>query len=303
MPLQVGPCSWMVNQLTVGTSGTGLFSSGGQLFFQDILNPPISLSSLSPFATGSLQAAYNIASTINVSALQTAVKLTNTGAVVTPLLTVTGNAGVSTTLASFVHPGGSPGFAVQAAATGPTGSAIQGQITGAVNPDAVIVSTVAGVTATGASFRGRNTAGSTLTPILEGTNGATAGVSAAGEFRLRFNNGIPPALEVSFSGAAYIPLASLGAVLAVVAWNMVEKEEFLRVVSHDLSAPLRNIAGMASTLLSRHREQLPPDAVSRLGRIQANIDSEMGLIGELLEFSRLKTRLERRESVDMAALL
>jgi signal transduction histidine kinase len=85
--------------------------------------------------------------------------------------------------------------------------------------------------------------------------------------------------------------------------EMVEKEEFLRVVSHDLSAPLRNIAGMASTLLSRHREQLPPDAVSRLGRIQANIDSEMGLIGELLEFSRLKTRLDRRESVDVAALL
>jgi signal transduction histidine kinase len=85
--------------------------------------------------------------------------------------------------------------------------------------------------------------------------------------------------------------------------EMAEKEDFLRVVSHDLSAPLRNIAGMASTLLAKHGDALPADAVNRLGRIQANVDSETELIGELLEFSRLKARLDKRERVDVQDLV
>ena len=36
--------------------------------------------------------------------------------------------------------------------------------------------------------------------------------------------------------------------------EIAEKEDFLRAVSHDLNAPLRNIAGMATMLLMKHRE-------------------------------------------------
>ncbi len=77
-----------------------------------------------------------------------------------------------------------------------------------------------------------------------------------------------------------------------------EKEEFLRAVSHDLNAPLRNIAGMASMLLMKHKDTLAPDIVHRLERIQKNVDVESGLINELLELSRIKTHRAEPELVD-----
>ncbi len=85
--------------------------------------------------------------------------------------------------------------------------------------------------------------------------------------------------------------------------EMAEKEDFLRAVSHDLNAPLRNIAGMATMITMRHRDTLPEDVVARLGRIQANVESETDLIGELLELSRIRSRPQRRELTDFGQVL
>ena len=85
--------------------------------------------------------------------------------------------------------------------------------------------------------------------------------------------------------------------------EIAEKEDFLRAVSHDLNAPLRNIAGMATMLLNKHRASLNDDAVHRLERIQKNVQVETDLIAELLELSRIKTRRGEPEHVDTAALV
>jgi signal transduction histidine kinase len=85
--------------------------------------------------------------------------------------------------------------------------------------------------------------------------------------------------------------------------EIAEKEDFLRAVSHDLNAPLRNIAGMANVLLTKHRAGLDPDAVHRLERIQKNVTVETDLINELLELSRIKTRRQKMERVDVDALV
>ena len=82
-----------------------------------------------------------------------------------------------------------------------------------------------------------------------------------------------------------------------------EKEDFLRAVSHDLSTPLRNIAGMAAMIAVKHRGVLPEEVVTRLERIQANVDVQSELINELLELSRIRTRPERRQRVDFGELL
>ncbi len=84
--------------------------------------------------------------------------------------------------------------------------------------------------------------------------------------------------------------------------EMSEKEDFLRAVSHDLNAPLRNIAGMATMISMKYREQLPEEVIARLQRIQSNVDAETELIGELLELSRIKTRPEKRRMMDFAPL-
>jgi len=85
--------------------------------------------------------------------------------------------------------------------------------------------------------------------------------------------------------------------------EMAEKEEFLRAVSHDLNAPLRNVAGMATMVMIKWRDQLPEEVLARLQRIQANVDAETALIAEILELSRIRTRPEKREAVPVADLL
>src|SRR5438105_6037131 len=56
--------------------------------------------------------------------------------------------------------------------------------------------------------------------------------------------------------------------------EIAEKEDFLRAVSHDLNAPLRNIAGMAAMLLLKHRDSFQDDIINRLERIQKNVEVE-----------------------------
>lgn len=85
--------------------------------------------------------------------------------------------------------------------------------------------------------------------------------------------------------------------------EMAEKEDFLRAVSHDLNAPLRNISGMASMLMMKYQASLEKDAVQRLERIQKNVEIECELINEILELSRIKTRREKIEQVDLQQLM
>jgi signal transduction histidine kinase len=85
--------------------------------------------------------------------------------------------------------------------------------------------------------------------------------------------------------------------------TIAEKEDFLRAVSHDLNAPLRNIAGMASMLALKYADNLEQDALQRLDRIQKNVQVECDLINELLELSRIKSRREKMERVDLQELV
>jgi signal transduction histidine kinase len=85
--------------------------------------------------------------------------------------------------------------------------------------------------------------------------------------------------------------------------EIAEKEDFLRAVSHDLNAPLRNIAGMASMLLMKYSSQFDQDVIHRLERIQKNVEAETDLISELLELSRIKTRRQKMEMVEIRALI
>ncbi len=85
--------------------------------------------------------------------------------------------------------------------------------------------------------------------------------------------------------------------------EIAEKEEFLRAVSHDLNAPLRNISGMATMLLTKYKDKFDEDILHRLDRIKKNVDVETDLIGELLELSRIKTRRHKMETVDVEGMI
>jgi len=85
--------------------------------------------------------------------------------------------------------------------------------------------------------------------------------------------------------------------------EIAEKEDFLRAVSHDLNAPLRNIAGIATMIMMKWRDQLPEEVVARLQRIQANVDVDTSLVMELLELSHIRSRPQKRRVVDMGELI
>ena len=85
--------------------------------------------------------------------------------------------------------------------------------------------------------------------------------------------------------------------------EVTEKEDFLRAVSHDLNAPLRNISGMVEMLARKHRGALDADALHRLERIKKNVEVETDLIAELLDLSRIKTRRQKMEVVDLEAMV
>jgi len=82
-----------------------------------------------------------------------------------------------------------------------------------------------------------------------------------------------------------------------------EKKDFLRAVSHDLGAPLRNISGLAASIEQKLGPSLTADARNRLERIQVNAERELDLISELLELSRIKQNEGRIETVDAAATI
>lgn len=85
--------------------------------------------------------------------------------------------------------------------------------------------------------------------------------------------------------------------------EIAEKDAFVRAVSHDLGAPLRNIAGMAALTMAKWRDELPEEVIARLQRIQANVDVEADMINELLELSRIRTRPQTRQWVDTGELV
>lgn len=85
--------------------------------------------------------------------------------------------------------------------------------------------------------------------------------------------------------------------------EMRDKEDFLRAVSHDLGAPLRNIAGMADLLLRKNAERFDEDVLHKLQRITANAHQQTELINDLLEISRIHTQQGRKEMIETGPLV
>jgi len=85
--------------------------------------------------------------------------------------------------------------------------------------------------------------------------------------------------------------------------QMRDKDEFIRAVTHDLNAPVRNIAGMTRMLLSKYGDDLAEDALTKLHRIAANARTESELLADLLELSRIRVQAGKRVRIDLDELV
>ncbi|HVU35231.1 MAG TPA: ATP-binding protein [Opitutaceae bacterium] len=117
---------------------------------------------------------------------------------------------------------------------------------------------------------------------------------------IRGEVGDPPlclsaAVDITARKAAEDEITRLNQILEQrVAQRTVELEEsnhdleaFIYSISHDLRAPLRNMAGYASIIAEEFAPQLPPDAGNYVQRILAGNEKMLRLVDDLLRFSRL----------------
>ncbi|HMC30164.1 MAG TPA: PAS domain S-box protein [Candidatus Angelobacter sp.] len=86
-------------------------------------------------------------------------------------------------------------------------------------------------------------------------------------------------------------IGTLNAELSVRVSELEERnkalEAFSYSVSHDVRAPLRNIAGFSEILREEYARQLSPPGLDYLQRIQSNVARMQRLVDDLLRFARL----------------
>ena len=80
-------------------------------------------------------------------------------------------------------------------------------------------------------------------------------------------------------------------------------EAFIYSISHDLRAPLRNMAGFASIIAEDYAQQVPPEVQGFVKRIRAGNEKMLHLVDDLLRFSRLGRKPLEVADTDLNELL
>jgi signal transduction histidine kinase len=89
---------------------------------------------------------------------------------------------------------------------------------------------------------------------------------------------------------------------AELARSNSELEQFASIASHDLQEPLRKVQTFGEQLTRREGDRLSEQGRDYLNRMSAAAQRMQTLIDDLLEFSRITTRVRPPELIDLAAL-
>jgi len=82
-----------------------------------------------------------------------------------------------------------------------------------------------------------------------------------------------------------------------------EKDTMLKLVSHDLNAPLRNVIGLVESIQRKFKGQMDTDLSDRLIRIRKNIEKELNMIDEILTNFKSEENMDLSQSIDIKELV
>lgn len=85
--------------------------------------------------------------------------------------------------------------------------------------------------------------------------------------------------------------------------SIEEKDTMMKLVSHDLNAPLRNVIGLVESIERKMKDELSPDLQNRLSRIRKNVEKELNMIDEILTNFKSNEATELDQPVDMNMLI
>jgi len=85
--------------------------------------------------------------------------------------------------------------------------------------------------------------------------------------------------------------------------SIVEKDTVLKLVSHDLNAPLRNVIGLVESIERKYKKELDTGLSDRLMRIRKNVEKELNMIDEILTNFNSTENVDINQSIDMNNLL
>lgn len=81
--------------------------------------------------------------------------------------------------------------------------------------------------------------------------------------------------------------------------SLQERDAMIKLVSHDLKAPLRNVSGLVDSIRRKYDDQLSKDIQERLNRIKSNMDKEMKMVEDILDSFKALEQKEQSDKVDL----
>jgi signal transduction histidine kinase len=85
--------------------------------------------------------------------------------------------------------------------------------------------------------------------------------------------------------------------------SIIEKDNMLKLVSHDLNAPLRNVIGLIESIERKYKKEINEDFSNRLLRIRKNVEKELHMIEEILTDFKSSENIGTKQRVDMVVLI
>ncbi|MBN1408119.1 MAG: HAMP domain-containing histidine kinase [Calditrichaceae bacterium] len=89
----------------------------------------------------------------------------------------------------------------------------------------------------------------------------------------------------------------------ILAATIKSQRNFIKVISHDLKAPLRNVSGLVDSIFRKYPDKLNEDVANRLSRIKKNVDKEREMISDILRNITNQKGILKYEKVDINEII